>query len=108
MDFHSKYLKYKQKYLENKNLNEGGSGSGTSATGTGTATVPKKDFDDLKKKYDELEKEMNELKGKFTDSDKKKKEVVDAAKGVLNFFDKKIVPKTSIAVPFSPTIVTYR
>lgn len=105
MDFHSKYLKYKQKYLENKNLNEGGSGP---AAGTATATVPKKDFDDLQKKYEELEKEMNELKEKFTDSDKKKKEVVDAAKGVLNFFDKKIVPKTSIAVPFSPTIVTYR
>lgn len=103
MDFHSKYLKYKQKYLENKNLNKGGS-----APTTPLPTVLKKDFDELKKKYDELEKEMNELKGKFTDSDKKKKEVVDAAKGVLNFFDKKIVPKTSIAVPFSPTIVTYR
>lgn len=101
MDFRSKYLKYKQKYLENKNLNKGGSGSGT-------PTVTQKEYDELKKKYEELEKEMNELKEKFTDSDKKKKEVVDAAKGVLNFFDKKIVPKTSIALPFSPTIVTYR
>lgn len=87
--YHKKYLKYKKKYLEIKNFEI--FSDENDLTG-GSAVTPNK--------IKELEEKVASCESEKKIAEKKIKEISNASKEVLKFFDNKVVP----TVPITPTI----